>query len=45
MIGIDKGISLLMLANYQNNWIYPLVMNSEIIQKGLQRLEFVQVEE
>jgi hypothetical protein len=45
VIGIDKGISLLMLANYQNDWIYPLMMNNEIIQRGLQRLGFVQVRE
>lgn len=45
VIGIDKGISLLMLANYQNDFVYSVMMKNEIIQKGLQRLGFERVEE
>jgi hypothetical protein len=45
VIGIDKGITLLMLANYQSDFIYDLIMPNEAIQRGLQRLGFEQVRE
>lgn len=38
VIGIDKGISLLMLANYENDLIYGITMNNEHIQRGLAQL-------
>ncbi|MGQ9903569.1 MAG: glucoamylase family protein [Anaerolineae bacterium] len=40
VIGIDKGISLLMLANYQADLVYRAAMKSPIILNGLQRLRF-----
>jgi hypothetical protein len=39
VIGIDKGISLLMLANYQNDLVYRIVMQNEQILNGLERLQ------
>ena len=41
VIGIDKGISLLMLANYQNDLIYRSMMSNVNILNGLSRLQFV----
>jgi hypothetical protein len=38
VIGIDKGISLLMLANYENDQVYEIVMKNQNILTGLQRL-------
>jgi hypothetical protein len=38
VIGIDKGISLLMLANYENDLVYRFVMQNEEILHGLDRL-------
>jgi hypothetical protein len=43
VIGIDKGISLLMLANYENGLIYSLTMLDENILQGLGRLQFTKV--
>lgn len=39
VIGINKGISLLMLANAQNDLVYRVTMNNPYILKGLERLE------
>lgn len=38
VIGIDKGISLLMLANYQDGLIHRVMMAHPVIQTGLARL-------
>jgi hypothetical protein len=38
VIGIDKGITLLMLANYENNQVYDIVMANAQILDGLERL-------
>ncbi len=38
VIGIDKGISLLMLANYQNGIVYGVTMKNKYILSGLQKL-------
>ena len=38
VIGIDKGISLLMLANYQSDMVYQITMSNEQILNGLSRL-------
>ena len=38
VIGIDKGISLLMLANAQGDLVYRSVMNIPTILTGLDRL-------
>lgn len=38
VIGIDKGISLLMLANYENNLVYTITMRNKHILNGLARL-------
>ncbi|MEN4098931.1 MAG: glucoamylase family protein [Anaerolineaceae bacterium] len=43
VIGINKGISLLMLANYQNDLVHSIMMNNEIIQRGMQRLGFERI--
>lgn len=40
VIGIDKGISLLMLANYQGDMVYKITMQNESILRGLERLDF-----
>lgn len=39
VIGIDKGISLLMLANYENNLVHSILMKNEQILNGLARLQ------
>ncbi len=39
VIGIDKGISLLMLANYANDQVYRITMSNEAILQGLGRLQ------
>ncbi len=39
-IGIDKGISLLMIANYENGFIWDLFMQNANVQNGLVRLGF-----
>jgi hypothetical protein len=44
VIGIDKGISLLMLANYQNDMVYQTVMHNEEIVAGLERLGMTKTE-
>jgi hypothetical protein len=41
VIGIDKGISLLMLANYKNDLVHRIVMSNENILNGLSRLQFI----
>ena len=40
-IGIDKGISLLMLANYKSSTIWNNLMKNENIKMGLQNLSIV----
>ncbi len=40
-IGIDKGITLLMIENYQTGLIWKLYMQNEWIKKGAERLGFV----
>ncbi|MGC8801927.1 MAG: glucoamylase family protein [Chloroflexus sp.] len=40
VIGIDKGISLLMLVNYQDGLIHRVMMANPVIQTGLARLDF-----
>ena len=39
VIGIDKGISLLMLANFENDIVYKIMMENGNILKGLERLQ------
>lgn len=39
VIGIDKGISLLMLANYENNLVYSVTMKNPVILNGLAQLQ------
>lgn len=39
-IGIDKGITLLMIANYQNELIWKNFMKNQYVQNGLKRLQF-----
>ena len=38
VIGIDKGITLLMLANYEDDLVYRITMRNEHIREGLKRL-------
>jgi hypothetical protein len=38
VIGIDKGIALLMLANYEDDLVYRITMKNEHILNGLERL-------
>lgn len=42
VIGIDKGISLLMLANYENDLVFRFMMENEAILKGLDTLGIAQ---
>jgi hypothetical protein len=44
VIGIDKGITLLMLANYENDLVYQYAMQNEAILRGLERLELTKTE-
>ncbi|MRR32447.1 hypothetical protein EG834_19455, partial [bacterium] len=39
VIGIDKGISLLMLANYQSDMVYRITMENKNLLQGLTRLQ------
>ena len=39
VIGIDKGVSLLMLANYENDAVYSVMMKNAQILQGLSRLQ------
>lgn len=39
-IGIDKGISVVMLENYQSGLIWDLFMKNDYVQKGLRQLGF-----
>ena len=41
-IGIDKGISLLMIANYENGFVWNLFMKNEAVRKGLENLGFTE---
>lgn len=38
VIGIDKGVTLLMLANDETDFVHQVVMNNENILRGLERL-------
>jgi hypothetical protein len=44
VIGIDKGITLLMLANYESDLVYKIVMQNHQILDGLARLQFTGIE-
>ena len=44
VIGIDKGITLLMLANYKGDFVHNLMMSNEVILKGLERLNITSSE-
>lgn len=44
-IGIDKGISLLMLENYASEMIWNIYMEVPYIQEGLKELEFTLIED
>jgi hypothetical protein len=39
VIGIDKGVTLLMLANYQSDMVYQVMMKNVNILNGLERLK------
>lgn len=45
VIGIDKGISLLMLANHQADIVHEIVMKNENILSGLNRLQITKNEQ
>ncbi len=40
VIGIDKGVSLLMIENYRSEMIWYYFMQSEVVQKGFDVLDF-----
>lgn len=44
IIGIDKGISVVMIENYMSGMIWKIFMEIDYIQEGLNNLEFVAVE-
>jgi len=41
-LGIDKGISLLMIANYESDFIWDLFMKNENVQNGMNVLGFTE---
>ena len=41
VLGIDKGITLLMIANFESELIWNLFMQNPNIQRGLEVLGFV----
>jgi hypothetical protein len=41
VIGIDKGITLLMLANFENDFVYQIMMDNVNILNGLNRLQIM----
>jgi len=43
VIGINKGITLLMLQNYQNEFIWQVFMQNEYIQQAIINLEFTTI--
>lgn len=45
IIGIDKGISVLMIENYLSEMIWKIFMEVEYVQKGLENLNFSYVGE
>lgn len=45
VIGIDKGITLLMLANYQSGLVHGVMLNSAPIRAGLERLQITPTEQ
>ena len=44
IIGIDKGISLLMIENYLSGMIWKIFMEIDYIQTGLQKLGFSEID-
>lgn len=44
VIGIDKGITLVMIENYRTGLIWNLFKKSEIVKSGLKRLAFKEIE-
>jgi len=40
VLGIDKGISALMIANYQSELIWSMFMQNSFVQTGLEKLGF-----
>ncbi|HCR39855.1 MAG TPA: hypothetical protein DIW41_03025, partial [Lachnospiraceae bacterium] len=38
-LGIDKGITLMQLANYQDGFIWDLFMANEYVQNGMKACE------
>lgn len=44
-IGIDKGITLMMIENYRSGLLWKLFMQNEHIQRGIDMLGFVRKEE
>ncbi len=44
VIGIDKGITLVMIENYRSSMIWDFFMQSDIVQKGITELSFTQTE-
>ena len=40
VIGIDKGVSLLMIANYQNEFVWNYFMQNDFMDTAIQRLNF-----
>jgi hypothetical protein len=40
VIGIDKGISLLMIENYRTGLVWKVFMKNQYVQQGLEMIEF-----
>jgi hypothetical protein len=43
VLGIDKGITYLMIENYRSRIIWDMFMQNPYVQDGLSVLEFTQV--
>ena len=44
VIGIDKGITLLMIANYENEFVWKYFMQNEFMNTAIEKLGFTVVE-
>jgi hypothetical protein len=45
VIGIDKGITLLMIENYRTGFVWETLMKNKYVQKGMNKVGLVEIEE
>jgi hypothetical protein len=44
VLGIDKGITLMMIENYRSGFVWHYFMQSAVVQDGLEELGFTSAE-